>query len=78
MAELEEHNSCLETQLKETNERKFNISPLQDYALLIMRKIYQVQLNLANEVYKIKQEETILQEISGISTDFRTRTLEIA
>ena len=54
-----------------------DITPLREHALLLRRKIYQVQLKLADEVYKIKQEETRLQEISIISIDFRERTLEI-
>ena len=68
----------METQLKVENEWQVNIAPLQDHALLIRRKIYQVQLKFADEFYNIKQAETRLQEISVISTDFRTRTLEIA
>ena len=55
-----------------------DITPLREHALLLRRKIYQVQLKLAKEVYKSKQEETILQDISVISTEFRMRTLEVA
>ena len=55
-----------------------DITLLQEHALLLRRKIYQVQLKLAEEVYKIKRAETILQEISVISTDFKRRTQGIA
>ena len=76
--ELEAQNNYLEVLFKETNERKIDITPLQEHALLLSRKIYQFQLKLVEEVYKIKQVETRLQEISVISMDFRMRTLEIA
>ena len=77
VAELEAQNSSLEIQLKITNEQKVDVTPLREYALLLRRKTYKFQLKIAEEVYKIKQAETKLQEISVISTDFRTRTIEI-
>ena len=52
--------------MKESNAWKMDITPLQEHALLLRRKIYQVQLKLTEEVYKIKKFETILQEISVI------------
>ena len=55
-----------------------DIKPLRECALMIRKKIYQLQLKLAEEVYKIKQVEARLQEISVISTEFKTRTQEIA
>ena len=54
VTELEAQNSSLEIQLKTTNERKIDVTPLREHALLLRRKIYQVQLKLAKEVYKIK------------------------
>ena len=57
VAELEAQNNSLEVQLKATNERKIDISPLREHAILLRRKIYQVQLKLEEEVYRIKQEE---------------------
>ena len=48
------------------------------HALLLRNKIYHVQVKLTEEVYKIKQVEAILQEISVISTEFEMRTQEIA
>ena len=76
--ELEEHNRSLETQLKAANERHLDITPFQEQEFLIWWKIYQVQLKLVEEVYKIKQVESRLQEISAISIDFRTKLLEVA
>ena len=60
MAELEARNNSLETQLKVANERQVDITPLWEHALLIRKKIYHVQLKLADEVYNIKQEDTKL------------------
>ena len=55
-----------------------DITPLQEHALLLKIKVYQVQVKLADEVYKIKQLESILQEISVIMTNFWKRAQEIA
>ena len=74
VAKLEAQNSSLETLYKEANEQKMDITPLREHAFLLRRKIYQVQLKLTKEFYKIKQAETRLQEISVISTEFITRT----
>ena len=63
---------------KEKNDSKMDITPLGEHALFLGRKIYQVQLKLVEEFYKIKQPEVILQEISVISTKFKARTQEIA
>ena len=60
VAELEAQNSSFEIQLKTTNEQQVDITPLREQALLIRRKTYQVQLQLAKEVYKIKRAETRL------------------
>ena len=42
VADLEAWNNSLETQLKVENEWKVDITPLQEHALLIRRKTYQV------------------------------------
>ena len=60
VAELEAQNSSLETLFKAANEQKMDIMSLREHALLIRRKIYQVQLKLAKEVYQIKQAKIIL------------------
>ena len=75
---MEAQESSLENYLKTTNERQLDITPFREKSFLIRRKIYQVQLKLAKEVYNIKQVETRLQEISEISIDFRTMLLEVA
>ena len=68
----------MESSFKVENEWKMDITLLREHAHLLRRKIYQVQLKLAEEVYKIKKADIILEEISVISTDFRTRTEGIA
>ena len=47
ITKLEAQNSSLEVLLKETSERKIDIAPLREHALLLRRKIYQVQVKLA-------------------------------
>ena len=64
--------------MKAVNERKMDITPLKEHALSLRNKIYQVHVKLAEEVYRIKQVEAKLQEISMISTEFKARTQEIA
>ena len=46
IAELESQNSSLEV-LKVANERKMDITPQRENALLLRGKIYQVQVKLA-------------------------------
>ena len=60
VVELEAWNSSLEVLLKATNERKMDIAPLREHALLLICKIYQVQAKLEEEVYRIKQVEAEL------------------
>ena len=55
-----------------------DIRPLREHALSLRNKIYQVQVKLVEEVYRIKQVESRLQEISVIATEFKTMTQEIA
>ena len=54
---LEAQNSSLEVLLKEANEWKVDIEPLRDHALLLRGKIYEVQVKLDEEVFKIKKVE---------------------
>ena len=64
--------------MKAANERKMDITPLKEHALSLKNKIYQVQVKLVEEVYRIKQVESPLQEILVTSTEFKTRIQEIA
>ena len=60
------------------NEKQPDITPFCGQACLMQRKIHQVQLKLAEEVYKIKKMEARLKEISDNSSDFRKGLLEFA
>ena len=75
---MEEQNGMLENQLKTTNERQLDITPFRDQACLIWRNMHQVQLKLADKVYKIKQAEARLKEISAVSINFREGILKVA
>ena len=68
----------MEVLLKVANERKIDIAPLRDHALLLKRKIYQVQVKLEEKVFRIKKAEDRLQDILIVATTFKDRTLEIA
>ena len=63
--------------MKATNERKMDITPLREHALSLRNKIYQVQVKIVGDDYRIKKVEARLQEISVISTEFKARTHEI-
>ena len=51
---------------------------MREHAFLLRGKIYQVQVKLAEEVFKIKQVEDRLQEISVVATEFKAKTQDIA
>ena len=55
-----------------------DIVSLREHALLIRGKIYQVQVNIALEVFKIKQVEARLQDISVVATELKEKTHKIA
>ena len=60
--------------LKETNEQKVDISPFTKQALFLRNKIYQMQIQIAKEVLKVKKVEARLEEISVIASQFRDKT----
>ena len=68
IAELEAQNSSFEVLLKVANEKKMDIAPLRENYLLVRGKIYQVQVKLAEEVFRIKQVESRLQQISILNS----------
>ena len=63
--------------MKASNERKIDITPLREHALLLRGKIYEVQVKLVEEVFKIKQVESRLEEISIIAAEFRDKTHDL-
>ena len=54
-----------------------DIASLREHALLLRGKIYQVHAKLVEEVFKIKQVEARLQEISIVATEFKAKTRDI-
>ena len=78
ITELEAQNSSLEVLLKASNEQNMEITPLREHDLLLRGKIYQVQVKLAEEVFRIKQVEAQPQEISVVATEFKAKTQDIA
>ena len=77
MVGLEDQKSYLEVLLKAANEQMTNITPLTKYALFLISKIYQMQVQIMGEVFKVKQVEDRLQEISTIATEFKDKTQEL-
>ena len=67
----------MELLLKASNERKIDIAPLREHSLLLRRKMYQVQVKLAEEFFWIKQAEDQLQDISAVASKFKDITQEI-
>ena len=59
VAGLEAHKSALEVLLKTANEQKEDIAPLKKEALFLRNKIYQMQVQIAEEVFKFKQIEDV-------------------
>ena len=55
-----------------------DITPLRENALLLRGKIYQVQVKIVEEVFKIKQVEARVHEISVVTIEFKDKTHDIA
>ena len=77
ITEIEASKNSLEVLLKEANDQRTNITPLTKNSLLLMSKIYHVQVNIMEEVFNIRKVEARLQEISFIATKFKDKTQEI-
>ena len=71
---MEAHKSSLEVLLKVENEQRIDIEPLMKHALMLRKEIYQMQLQIADEVLKVRQVEARLEEISGIASQFKDKT----
>ena len=54
---LEARKSSLEVFLKAANEKRIDITPLIKHAIFLRNKIYQMQVQIAGEVFKVKQVE---------------------
>ena len=70
---MEAQKDSLEVMLKVENEQRMDIEPLTKHALMLRNKIYQMQLQTADEVLKVRQVEARLEEISGITSQFQDK-----
>ena len=71
---MEAQNNSLKVLLKVENEQRMDIEPLTKHALMLRNKIYQMQLQIAEEVLKVRQVEARLEEILGIASRFKDKT----
>ena len=58
---MEAQKTSLEVLLKVENEKITDIEPLTKHALVLKNKIYQMQLQIAGEVLKVRQVEARLE-----------------
>ena len=77
VAGLEYQKSSLEVLLKVENQKRIHITPLTKHALFLRNKIYQIQVQIMREVFKVKQVEDRLQEISATATEFKDKTQDV-
>ena len=68
IAALKDQNNSLATSLKSDMERKVDIRPLRNHALMFRKKIHQMQLQMAEETLKIQQMDSRLEEFIGSIT----------
>ena len=74
---LEEEKSSLAASLKLDIEQKVDIEPLKKHALMIRNKIHQIQLQIAEERFKVQQIDIRLEEIVSTTSYFLDRTQNI-
>ena len=71
---MEDQKNLLEASLKLAMEKKVDIEPLKKHALMLRRKIYQTQLQIAEERLKVQQIDIKLEEIVSTTSYFLDRT----
>ena len=74
---LEAQKDSLESLLKVENEQRTDIEPLKKHALMLKSKIYQMQLQIADEILKVQKVETRLEEIVSTTSYCLDRTQDI-
>ena len=77
MLALEAQKISLEVLLKVEDEQRTDIAPLTTHALMLMSKIYQMQVQIAEEVLKVRKVEARLEEISVIASQFKEKTQNV-
>ena len=74
---MEAQKDSLEVLLKVENEKGMDIEPLTKHALMTRNKIYQMQLQIADEMLKVRQVEARLEEILSMASHFKEKTPDI-
>ena len=77
VAALEAQKASLEVLLKVENEQRTDIKPLTKHALMLRNKIYQMQLQIADEMLQVRQVEARLEEIVSTTSHFKDKTQDI-
>ena len=75
--ESEAQNLLLKEQLQVAKEKHMDITPFRNLASMLQKEINKVLLNLADEMYKVKQIEDKLKEIKLGSTQFQRRLPDV-
>ena len=71
---MEAQKASLKVLLKEANKQRTNIEPLTKHALMLRSKIYQMQLQIADEMLKVRQVQGRLEEIVSTASHFKDKT----
>ena len=74
---MEGQKDSLEVLLKAANDQRTDIKSLTKHALMVRYKIYQMQLQIVDEMLKGCQLEARLKEISGIASHFKDKTQDV-
>ena len=74
---MEAQKDSLEVLLKVANEQRTDIEPLTKHAHILISKIYQIQLQIADEMLKVRQAKARLEEIVSIASHFKDKTQDI-
>ena len=77
IAALEDKNNLLVASLKSAMEQKVDIEPLKKHAFMLRKKTHQIQLQIAEERFKVQQIDIRLEEIVNTASYFLDRTHDI-
>ena len=77
VAGLKDQKCSLEVLLKVENEQRIDIKPITKHALFLRNKIYQMQVQITGEVFKVKQVEYRWQGILAKYTMFKYQTQDV-
>ena len=67
---MEEKKSSLAASLKSAIEQKVDIEPLKKHALMLRKNIHQIQLQIAEERFKVQQIDIRLKELVNTASYF--------